>query len=114
MYGVDRDEVAMTGVELEDPITSRDRLGQMIRSSIVPTPSFEIEPHTIDGRVVVVLRVASGPSPPYGLIADANSRDKPEFYVRRGANTHPAQPGDLREVVLARLQSQAQGRARVF
>lgn len=42
-----------------------------------------------------------GQNPPYGLISSPDARDKPEFYVRRGASTYPAQPNDLRESTLA-------------
>jgi hypothetical protein len=31
-----------------------------------------------------------------GLVVDKGSRDKPEFYVRRGSSTYPAQPDELR------------------
>ena len=34
--------------------------------------------------------VAPGAVPPYGIAADKGSRDKPEFYVRRGSSAYPA------------------------
>ena len=39
---------------------------------------------------------------PNGIAADKGSRDKPEFYVRRGSSTYPAQPGELREAARTR------------
>ena len=42
-----------------------------------------------------MLHVAPRPVPPYGIAADKGSRDKPEFYVRRGSSTYPAQLGEL-------------------
>ena len=39
---------------------------------------------------------------PIRIAADKGSRDKPEFYVRRGSNTYPAQPGELREAARTR------------
>jgi hypothetical protein len=48
-----------------------------------------------------------------GLVAvDKGSRDKPEFYIRRGSSTYPAQPGELREAARSRppLADQVQRR----
>ena len=51
-----------------------------------------VEDHQVDGKTILVLHVAPGPVPPYGIAADKGSRDKPEFYVRRGSSTFPASP----------------------
>lgn len=45
---------------------------------------------------------------------DKGTRDKPEFYIRRGASTYPAQPGDLREAARSRPPAQAPGRMTPF
>jgi hypothetical protein len=107
VYGVDRDEMTVVGLEVDDPTLSRDRLGQMICSQVTPKPQFQSDYYTIGDKTVLAVRVEAGTSPPYGLTPDSGSRDKPEFYVRRGANTLYAHPSDLRQTVLARLPSES-------
>jgi hypothetical protein len=60
-----------------------------------------VTPYTIDGKLILALDIEQGQSPPYGLISSPDTRDRPEFYVRRGASTYPAQPSDLREATRA-------------
>jgi hypothetical protein len=103
IFGVDRDEVTVTGLGDEDPGRLRDQLCNLVRVAVFPTPHFHVENHRINGETILMLVVQSSPSPPYGLVVDKGSRDKPEFFVRRGANTYPGQPSDLREAVLSRL-----------
>lgn len=46
-----------------------------------------------------------------GDAVDNGTRNKPEFFVRRGASTSPAQPSDLREATLSNAPlSPEQGR----
>lgn len=99
VFGMDRDEATVNGLKLDDIQAGRDSLGQMIRTRVIPTPRFEITHHMIDGKDLLLLEVEGGTSPPYGLIVDSGSRDKPEYYVRRGASTYFAQPSDLAEAV---------------
>jgi hypothetical protein len=51
----------------------------------------------------------AGRSPPYGLVIDPDSRNKPEFFIRSGANTYPAQPSDLRQATLNRAAGRRGG-----
>jgi predicted HTH transcriptional regulator len=106
VYGVDRDELTIIGLDDAQP-ASRDRLSQMICAQVIPKPQFSPAYHAVDGKTVLVVRVEPGNSPPYGLISDPGSRDKPEFYVRRGANTYHAYPPELRAAVLSRLPAAA-------
>jgi predicted HTH transcriptional regulator len=106
IVGVDDDDLTIVGCEGDDPAKLRDTLGQMVRARVVPTPPFSVTAHTLDGKVVLVLRVEPGASPPYGITVDKDSQEKPEFYVRRGASIFHVQPSDLREVVLARQPAQ--------
>ena len=102
IFGVNRDEVTITGLGNEEPSRLRDNLVHLIRAAVTPTPHVTVSPYTISGKLILVLDVEPGQSPPYGLIPDPpGNRDKPDYYVRRGANTFPAQPSDLREAVLA-------------
>lgn len=100
VFGVDRDELTVVGLgEDADSNRERDRVGQLIRTRVLPTPEFLITAYEIDGKVVLVAEVRPGSNPPYGVIADLDHRDKPQFYVRRGASTYPAQPSDLNEML---------------
>jgi predicted HTH transcriptional regulator len=102
VFGVDRDELTVVGLGSEDPKKLRDQLSSMIRSRVIPTPNFEPDVYTLEGKTLLVLRVEPSPSPPYGVTVDESSKERPEFYVRRGASTYPAQPNDVRETTLAR------------
>jgi hypothetical protein len=107
IFGINRDEVTVTGLGDEDPNKLRDQLVNLVRAAVIPTPHVTVNPYKINGKLILVLDVESGQSSPYGLVADPGSRDKPDFYVRRGANTYPAQPNDLREAISRTLPSQA-------
>jgi len=102
VFGIDPDELTVTGLDGEDPKKLRDRLYDLVHRTVVPSPDVTVEDHQVDGKTILVLHVAPGPVPPYGIAADKGSRDKPEFYVRRGSSTYPAQPGELREAARTR------------
>lgn len=96
VFGVDRDELTVVGLgEDADPKRERDRVGQLIRTRVLPTPEFLINAYEVDGNVVLFVEVKPGSNRPYAVITDLDHRDKPQFYVRRGASTYPAQPSDL-------------------
>jgi len=99
VFGVDRDELTVLGLADDvDPNKEHDRIGQLIRARVLPTPDFVITPHTVDDKTVLFVEVSPGTAQPYGVITDLDHRDKPQFYVRRGASTYPAQPSDLNEL----------------
>jgi len=100
IFGINRDETTVTGLT-GDTNSLRDQLVNLVRAAVIPMPQVTVTPYTVDGMLILVLDVEQGQSPPYGLISSPDTRDKPEFYVRRGANTYPAQPSDLREATLA-------------
>jgi hypothetical protein len=102
VFGVDRDELTVVDLNVTDIGSERDRLANLIRARINPTPPFEATPYVIDGKQIMVLRVESGASPPYGIVVDPDAKDRPEYFVRRGASTYPAWPADLREAVMSR------------
>jgi hypothetical protein len=77
-------------------------LYDLVHRTVVPSQDVTVEDHQVDGKTILVLHVAPGPAPPYGIAADKGSRDKPEFDVRRGSSTYPAQPGELREAARTR------------
>ena len=99
VVGVDRDELTVIGLGQDvDVKKERDRIGQLIRSRVLPTPEFVIDPYQVDGKDVLFIAVSAGSARPYGVILDLDQRDTPQFYVRRGASTYPAQPSDLNQV----------------
>jgi predicted HTH transcriptional regulator len=100
IFGINRDETTVTGLT-GDSNSLRDQLVNFVRAAVIPMPQVTVTPYTIDGKLILALDVEQGQSPPYGLISSPDAREKPEFYVRRGASTYPAQPSDLRESTLA-------------
>jgi hypothetical protein len=103
VFGMNADEVTVDGLE-GDPAKLRDQLGNLVRARVHPTPFFEVTHHEVQGKVVLLLRVESGASPPYAISVDKGSQDKPEYYVRRGSSTFHAQPADIREAVVPTVQ----------
>jgi predicted HTH transcriptional regulator len=99
VFGINRDETTVTGLD-GDPRQLRDQIGQRIRAAITPTPEFTISDHVVQGKTILLVEVTAGSTPPYGVIANSDTRDRPEYYVRRGASTYPAQPSDIRQAVL--------------
>lgn len=96
VFGMDPDEVTVVGLGDDDPKKLRDHLYDLVHRIIVPAPTVTVTEYQVEGKTILVMEVAPGPQPPYGLAVDKGSRDKPEFYVRRGSSTYPAQPGELR------------------
>lgn len=101
-FGMDPDELTVTGLDGGDPKMLRDCLYDLVYRTVVPSPDVTVEAHQADGKTILALHVAPGPVPPYAIAADKGSRDKPEFYVRRGSSTYPAQPAELREAARTR------------
>jgi Putative DNA-binding domain len=105
IFGINSDETTVTGLSGGDATTLRDQLVNLVRAAVIPMPQVTVTPYTIDGKLILALDVEPGQSPPYGLVTSPDARDKPEFYVRRGASTYPAQPSDLRQATLASQQT---------
>jgi hypothetical protein len=102
VFGVNRDEVTVVGVSEDQPVTKlRDDLVNLVRGSVVPMPQVSAQHFRVDGHLLITLTVEPGQSPPYGLSLPT-ARDKPEYFVRRGASSYPALPGELREAALSR------------
>jgi hypothetical protein len=109
VFGVDPDEVTIVGLAPgEVGVPARDRLGHLVHAIVVPTPEFEVKHFAIDGKELVVLRVARGQSGPYGL---RFGQAPPEFYVRRGSSTYPASQTDIRSVALSQPEALVSQRA---
>ena len=101
VFGIDPDELTVTGLDGEDPKSSGTACTTWCtapwshpgRHSRRPPGGRKDDPGAPRGA-----RTRA----PYGIAADKGSRDKPEFYVRRGSSTYPAQPGELREAARSR------------
>ena len=111
VFGVEKDEATVCGLNGIDPLTERDRLAQLVRSIVTPAPAVEVRQYDLDGKTLLVLTVKAGTNPPYGITLPGK-KDKPvEFYVRRDATTFPATADELRNTVLATAPPSAPGPA---
>ena len=111
VFGIDPDELTVTGLGDQDPKKLRDRLYALVHGTVVPAPSVMVTDYQIDGKTILVMEVPPGPEPPYGLAVDKGSHEKPEFYIRSGSSTYTAQPADLRRAARSRpLAEEPHGR----
>lgn len=92
VFGVDRDEITLVGLQLKDPLGERDRLYQLVRDWVTPTPDVGVEVVEYDEKTFIILSVPAGPEPPYALPGPP-----PKYFVRRGTHTVPARPEELRQ-----------------
>lgn len=99
LFGVtDEQEIVGLGGTLDrDAI---DRLTLVISDHVHPHPHFEIAPVAVGDTIVLVVDVWPGPDTPYGI--GTNDR-KLTYYVRRGGNSSPARPEDIRHSVKTRI-----------
>ena len=101
VFGVEKDEATVCGLDGIDLIAARDRLAQLARSIVTPAPEVEVRLYELDGKKLLVLTVSRGIDPPYGITLPGK-KDKPaEFYIRRDATTFPARSDEIRNAVLA-------------
>lgn len=115
IFGINRDELTITGLGDEDPGRLRDQLVDLVRAAVDPMPSVTVSLYKSMASSSSCSDVEPGQSPPYALIADPSSRDRPDLYVRRGASTFHAQSSDLRETMLRRSMPDNQaGRSTPF
>jgi hypothetical protein len=98
VYGVD-DEGTVVGLADGDLRKAADRLTNLVRDYVRPLPLFDVEVFDDGETRILLLNVDRGPETPYGV--GTNDRDV-VFYVRRGANSFPASPADVRAMVQAR------------
>jgi hypothetical protein len=106
VFGVESDEATMCGLDGIDVIAERDRLAQLARAIVTPAPEVEVRSYEQDGKTLLVLAVARGTSPPYGITLPGRQGKPVEFYVRRDATTFPARAEEVRNAVLAAVPPQ--------
>jgi len=102
VFGMDPDEATVVGVA-EAAAAARDRLTDLIRGNVSPSPVFDFRSYDLDGKVLIVLDVDHGGSPPYGL---RSHNESAAFYIRRGASTYPATSEEVRAIALASIPDQ--------
>jgi hypothetical protein len=113
VFGIDRDEITVVGLD-GDAKAMRDRLESLVFSCIDPPPKISVRDYRLDDKLILVLYVEAGPSTPYALIPSTGDRQKPEYYVRRGANTCRAHPSELQHAVASRMPTQPDTSGRSF
>lgn len=101
VFGVEKDEATVCGLDGVDLIADRDRLTQLARSIVTPAPAVEVRCYEYDGKTLLVLAVGRGADPPYGITLPGRQNGPVEFYVRRDATTFPARSDEIRNAVLA-------------
>jgi hypothetical protein len=79
-----------------------DRLTNLITEWVRPQVHFTLAESCLDGARVLVLDIAAGGEPPYGV---GTSDRKLVYYIRVGATTFPASPAEVRAIVRSRLPS---------
>jgi hypothetical protein len=103
VFGIDANEVTLVDLSLSADGGARDRLGDLVRRIVIPTPDFEVRLRDVNGKRLMVLTVRPGSEKPYGL---RFGEDKQlEFFVRRGANTYPATQAEIRASVLSTVEA---------
>jgi hypothetical protein len=101
LFGVENDG-EIVGVGDDRDRDSRDRLTSLVSDWIRPLPNFECVWVEVGDRGVIALHVDSGDHVPYGV---GTSERGVRYYIRRGGNTFPAAPADVRAFVQSRLPS---------
>jgi hypothetical protein len=103
VFGVDDEDHTIIG--LGDAYTHQmlDRLTNLITDWVRPLPHFRSAMVEINGKGVIVLDIAPGDEPPYGVGTDERNV---QYYVRRGATTFPASPSNLRALIQARAAAE--------
>lgn len=94
LFGVDDDGV-VRGL-LGEPDKERERLTNLVRDLVSPTPVCKTDVQRLDGRTVIILDVAAGEGTLYALTLQ---RNKPEYFVRRDATTFYARHDEIEAVV---------------
>jgi hypothetical protein len=111
IFGVENEHGALVGLAAEEVTQAvQDSITNSVRSLVTPLPSYTLTRSEVEGdrdRVVLLLEVEAGESPPYG-VDPAN----PRYYVRRGATTFPASSDQVR--ALARSRPSADSTASPF
>jgi hypothetical protein len=110
IFGV-TDEQKIIG--LGDALTREaiDHLTRLISDHVQPHPPFEIERIAVGDSEILAVYVSPGSDTPYGV---GTSDRKLIYYVRRGGNSSPARPEDIRNAVRSRMPTDDSHRGGLF
>lgn len=101
VFGVRNEDGAVVGLpSAEITQDAEDAVTDFVSKLVTRLPSYTWERHELDeqpGRIVLVLVVDRGESPPYGV-----DPGNPRYYVRRGATTFPASSEQVRALARSR------------
>jgi len=93
IFGInDADQV----VGLDNPQEVSEKISEIITSRIDPIPVFDMAFHTIEGKVIVVLKIEEGKIPPYYYVDGGNRT----AYRRVGNESIPVDGNALRALIL--------------
>jgi hypothetical protein len=107
VFGVEKEDGKAVGVS--DAPAGSDTVSTLVRAWVAPVPEYELDVVPMGGLSLIVLTVRTGSEPPYGIRVNSELH----YFVRRGGTTFPAEPHEVRAVVLARQPSQPAGGRRL-
>jgi hypothetical protein len=90
VFGIDPDELTVTGLNGEDPKSSGTACMAWCTAPWSRRRTLQSKTTRWTGRPSWCSTWHPDPRPPIRIAVDKGSRDKPEFYVRRGSSTYPA------------------------
>ena len=94
VFGVEKDEATVCGLDGIDLIAARDRLTQLARSIVTPAPEVEVRTYELDGKTLLVLTVSRGTDPPYGITLPGGKTSRPSS--TSGGTPPRSRPGPMR------------------
>jgi hypothetical protein len=94
VFGVEKDEATVCGLESIDMITERDRLTQLARAIVTPAPDVEVRQYEHDSKTLLVLNVDRGSGPPTALRCPAGKTSRPSS--TSGVTPPHSRPGQMR------------------
>jgi predicted HTH transcriptional regulator len=89
LFGIDNDGAV---VGIDDTRKLLDRMTQLIRDWVRPHVDFDIELTEVDGKRVLLVRVAAGAEPPYGV---GTTDRRIDYHVRRSGTSSTATPTEF-------------------
>lgn len=101
LFGVN-DDGTVRGLEPESDRETIDRITSMITDWVRPRVMFTAEIAELVSRRVLVVDVAAGVEPPYGV---GTTDKRIDYYIRRNGSLLLATPSDVRDVIRARFGS---------
>ena len=93
IFGINNDDEV---IGLENPQEVSEKISEIITSKMDPIPVFDMNFYTVEGKVVVVLKIEEGNIPPYYYVDGGNRT----AYRRVGNESIPVDGNALRALIL--------------